>query len=85
MSNRSTNLSDQSTQNDHAASVEAIYTIQSLLSVCKLAADHISFRCNDIKEAESISLNISTCLELAGAKLLNVGDFVERTNMAAKA
>lgn len=57
--------SNQSTQNDHAASVEAIYTIQSLLSVCKIAADHVSFRCNNMKEAESISLDISTCLELA--------------------
>lgn len=50
---------------------EAVYTVQSLLSVCKFASENAD-------NQSAIATDISMCLEHAGKLLLDVGGFIER-------
>ncbi|ERI14450.1 hypothetical protein O206_21975 [Ochrobactrum sp. EGD-AQ16] len=63
----------QSTSTLHENAVaadEAVYTVQSLLSVCKFASENA-------ENQNVIAADISMCLEHAGKLLLDVGGFIE--------
>lgn len=58
------------------AADEAVYTVQSLLSVCKFTSEHAD-------KQSAIATDISMCLEHAEKLLLEVGGFIERVKSLA--
>lgn len=61
------------------AADRAVYTIQSLLSVCKHVAVSSDYDA-DRSDIKSISADMAACLEHAGKLLVDVGDFIERVS-----